>query len=172
MINITSITKQADGTWRFVWGESGTFRVILLGEEVATTTDSYYDYYSGEYESTPPPLEIVEDGEFAISERNPSYLVLQWNRVDTDPPVTHYEVEWKNGSTWTHVVTVPQADNVQVFTHISNILADETEFELRAVPINNERREGDAQRFKAFIARRPNIPSITAACSGGTLTIS
>jgi hypothetical protein len=171
MISFTNITKQSNGAWRFFWAESGTFRIVFQGKEIDTTTDSFVDVYIPSYTSTPPPIEVVADGDYAVSERNLPYMLLQWNRIDTDPPVTHYDIEWGNGASWSHVTTVAQADTVQVYTYVSNILADQTEFQMRAVPVNNERREGDAQRFTAYVVRRPNVPDLEAACSGGVLTI-
>lgn len=172
MIKITAIEKQADGSWKFTWDETAEVRVVLWGEEIETVTGGTTTFYRPEYEAAPPPLEIVRLSDFAITERNPKAVLLQWYKVASDPPVAEYEIEWWSGSEWESITSVSQSDALWVYTYLTGDLSDETSYRLRVVPVNDQRRDGDVQEFQEYIVRSLEKPQVAYAIASGTLTIS
>lgn len=173
MIDFVSITKQESDYWRFAWtGDSGaTYRIVFEGKEIDTTAAEYYDAYFPGYKNAPPDIEVVLDGEQAASERNTPRLIIQWHSVSD---ATAYRVEWLNGSAaWVLLDQIAAGAGVEVFQYRTELLTDETEYQLRIVPVNGENKQGDPQYFRQPVVRvSKQAAALDYDCTGGTLTIS
>lgn len=169
-IPFTGVTY-ADGSWTYTWASGlGTVRVVLWGTLLTTTTGNTYTYTSALYASAEdaPPVEVVLDGELAVSEYNASYLILQWYRVEC----AYYQVQFKVGSTWTDAGSIHDDPLIWIYTHITPLLEDQTVAVWRVVAFDENQRECDPLAYEYKIVRPPNPPTGAAvSCSGGTLTV-
>ncbi len=160
-----------DGVWTFTWAPAmGTVRVILWGKLLLETTDNEFEYNSALYNNPieAPPVEVVLDGELALSEDNICYLILQWHRVEC----RSYEIEYKKNSTWRSMGSVQDDSLITVQTYMTELLYDQEISEWRITAVDENKREGDPLNYSWFVVRPPNPPTgIELSCVGGTLTV-
>ena len=161
----------ADGSWTYTWAPAlGLVRVVLCGELLTTTTDNAYTYTSELFisDTDAPPIEVVLDGEQAVSERNLCFLVLQWYRVGC----VLYEIECKVGTTWRPFGSVQDDPLIGVQTFVTPVLPDQADAEWRVTAVDENKREGEPLEYEWLVVRPPDPPTgVTLECSGGTLTV-
>lgn len=161
-----------DGNWVFTWASGlGSVRVVLWGEELTTTSDNTYTYSFSMYssETEPPPIEVVADGELAVSEKNPGCLTLQWYRSAGS---AFYRIEYKQGGTWHVAGSLPDDSLVGVNSFVTPLLNDQTVAEWRVIAVDDNQRESDPLPYVWMIVRPPDPPTgVSVSCSAGTLTV-
>lgn len=170
MVNYTSV-QRINGAWHYEWAPAlGTVRIVLWGYLLEATDDNEYTYSSALYDSRTlaPPVEVVLDGEEALSEKNLCFLTLQWHRVEC----RHYEVEYKDGADWVSVGTITDDSLISIQTYRTPLLLDQTLTQWRVIARDEDKREGEPLPFELVIVRPPDQPSIPElSCESGTLTI-
>lgn len=174
-IPFTSVSFE-DGAWTYTWDADsgdGPFRVVLWGVLLDVIDENSFTYSSVMFNSDTdaPPVEVVAEGELAVSERNRCYLILQWHRVDCD----RYDVEYRqgeSGSTWSGAVSIQDDPLMEIRTYITELLEDQETIEWRVIAIDENKREGEPLNYSWKIVRPPNPPTdIELSCVGGTLTV-
>lgn len=127
----TSIIRNYDGTWKFQWSDTGNgpYRIILYGIEVDEVDEVEYDWVGNGFKAYPPPIEVIEDGEVAVSEvNNPSFLI-EWNRVED---AAGYSIERYIGSAWTRVESLDETGQA-TYSYQTPPLANDTVCQLRVL---------------------------------------
>lgn len=168
-MNLT-IANTAQGVWTFSWdAESGvSYEVWLDGVLLATVDEGEYVCSYPGYTTSPPPLEIVEEG-LAESETYPPHLLLQWRRV---PNATAYKVEESVSGTWTQRRIIMDLGE-EYFKHQTGPLEDGSTALWRVSALDNQGDAGTAVGFSVLICRNPPEPDVAMDYgSGGLLTIS
>jgi hypothetical protein len=153
MIRFTSISRTASKSWLFTWDDTGgPYRVVLFGLEIARTDSPQYVFSSmGTYMDYPPPIEVVKDGELAVTEEYPPDLVVQWYRV---PGASSYRVEEYVGGQWVFAANVVQNRNT-VFTHQTGPREDQTDIDIRVAAVNELEDIGAYQQYHKFNVTAP-----------------
>lgn len=120
-LTFTSITQQLDQTWIFKWTATNAtkYRIVLYGSELATITDTTYVPKIQGYSSFPPPIEVMENDDLALSEQFPPYLIIQWY----GEPCDYYIVEELVGTTWNVKKTINEIGS-SVYSITTPILVD------------------------------------------------
>lgn len=170
MIAFDEVTLE-NGVWYFRWSYVGAVRVVLWGVLLEETSEQEFAYTAGRLHSSvtiAPPIEVIEAGEQAPSERNLPYMILQWYRIECH----HYIIEYKPAATWLPFSTLPDISSVFIKTLITPLLPDQAEARWRVTALDENRRESTPVQFYAKIVRPPDVPSgIELACVAGTLTV-
>lgn len=107
--------------------------------EVLDTTDAPVDAFGGE-------------------------VLLQWSAVAG--AITYKVQQWVVDE-WVDKRVVVTAGE-ELFTHLTEVLDDDTEYQFRVLPINGENIEGTALGFTFTVVRRPDAPDTTAVYDDGT----
>ena len=167
-----SAVKQAEGSWLFSWtADSGdSFDIWLNGIQLATVTDDEYLCTEPDYDSEPPPLEIVEDesGTFAENELYPPFANIQWRGVDG---ATSYLVEKYAAGAWSTVATITDI-SAEYYWYRTLPLEDDTEYNYRVSAQDINGNTGTPVTFAITLARNPSPPSVTYAIdSNGDLDV-
>lgn len=170
-VQFTSITKNADRSWRFEWSGTGTWRVVLYGVELTTTTGNFYTWTGPGFTAFPPPVEVVPQGETSLTERFKPYVLIQWYR---DDGAARYLVQRSpdGSSSWATVATVQEA-GLWVYSYRSPVLDDGTHAYWQVIaesPIGNQ---SMARKFDALIVTppRPVDASVEVGYSAGEVVV-
>lgn len=173
----TSIVLNQDGQWEFTWVDDGAdeWRVVLNGTEIATVSDDdgpTYTYDLPGFEDFPPPLEVVDDGDLALSEYNPPFIIMQWYSVQ-DGEVTFYEVQEYVSGDWNQVYIISHDAGTWVFQTTSPVLDDVTIFRFQVVAVGTIEQESSGLEFTAKMVRCPILTetALTIGYDDDTLSI-
>ena len=171
MIPIQSITVgPSSGSWVFTWANlSTTYRVVLWGNTLATITTPTYIWNGQYYTSFPPPLEIVLQGEEALSEQFSPYLVMQWYG---EPTCATYQIQKYVGTVWQTVANQTEVGQ-WVYTYQSPVLADETIYKYRVLAQDNLGNSSTPQIYQKYIVTppAPPDPTLSITYAGGSIEI-
>jgi hypothetical protein len=154
---ILSVEKNEQQQWVFTWSDSGaaSYRLVLNGNLIDTTEDLEYTFALPGYDSYPPPLEVVDDGDLAMSEKNRPFLVMQWYRSEG---ATYYEVQENVSGTWTRRAVITDLGALQwVYTMRTPTLDDQTDYSFRVVAIGTVGDSDGDLNFNATIVRPPTL---------------
>ncbi len=167
-------TKLEHGGWNFTWdassssGGSAGYDIWLQGRLLSTVTEEEYECLEPDYVDTPPPLEIVVEGEAAENDLYPPFAVLQWFGVST---ASAYIVEELVGISWLLRSTVLEIGSgyyaMQTF-----LLADCTAASWRVRPVDSQGNAGTALTSTFTVVRNPDPPVVDAQYAAGIITIS
>lgn len=156
-IQFTSITKRSDSTWQFVWNDTGAsyYRVILYGVQVGQVTSENYIHQDPGWDEYPPPLEVVEEDELALSEIHRPYFRAQWYAT---PGATFYQMEeflpvhnfWRRRNRLAE-------NNLPVYTWTSARLEDETSYVYRIRSGDDIEQMSDGLTFSVFVVTPPRF---------------
>lgn len=159
MISFATITLNDDKTWKFTWADTGAdyYRIVLYGMEIGTTELLEYTHLQPGWEDFPPFIEVAEEEEQTLSERNLPYLVLQWYRSDT---ALYYEVQQLVDAEW---VTrfIQEEVGSWVYTIQTANLEDETLHQFRVYAYDLMEQQSSELEFRVFIVRVPTIDQTT-----------
>jgi hypothetical protein len=160
-----------NGAWTYTWATGlGTVRVVLWGETIDTTTENSYTLSGANVTSATaaPPLEVVVEGERAVSEENVCFLLLQWHTV----VCSRYVIERKNGATWEIYCSIQNHALGPIVSLTTPVLPDQTVAEWRVTAVDENKREGAPLNFEWKIVRPPNPVSVSElSCVSGTLAV-
>lgn len=152
-------TRQEDGSWAFTW-PAGTspYSVWLDGIRVASglTTESY-QHSDPDYIDTPPPLEVLEDGDTAENYLYPPIVRLQWRG---DQNAAGYIVEQYISDEWVRVAQVIE-DRKGYYLWTSEALTDDAVHQFRVYAVSLQGGETTPISFGIEIARNPAPPSVS-----------
>ncbi len=151
---ITAIVLQTDLSWAFYWTNTAAtyYRAILNGQEIGVASGSPYYFTLPGYKAFPPPLEIVEESNLALSEIYPANLAIQWYQVS--PKVDHYEVDLWTGSAWQLFKTVNES-GLPVYTVQPQNLKDETTNQYQVVAADAIGNSSTGLPFETYIVTPP-----------------
>lgn len=173
MIPFTSIQRDSQDQWVFTWASTGAayYRVILHGVQVDRVTDPTYTYGFDDYDEYPPPLEVVEEDDLALSEQHVPFLVMQWYRVDC----AQYMIEEWDDPDWVERYYVAET-GAAVYTLATPALPDGTFGVYRVIPMGTLEDEGEELEYNITVVCPPPdpTPELLFAYDGGSgdLTIS
>lgn len=150
-------TRNEDGSWSFAWsGGSTPWAIWLNGKQIDSVATAAYTFGADpDYETSPPPLEIVGTGDTAESSLYPPRAVIQWRGVLT---AAEYGVEQYVGGAWVEVANVSETA-AGYYTYESDALTDETTHQFRVKAYRADGVSGAAITFSLFCARNPAPPS-------------
>ncbi len=154
MIAITSIIKQPDNSWRFQWtgaDPSGPYKVVLSGEVLTITSHNTFTYDGVGYFDYPPPLEIVLATDFADTENNPPFVLIQWY---TDEFAANYEVQLYVTPIWSPIFDIAEIGS-QVYTYSTGLLVDGVYNRYQVVAYNSVE---DASSGREYIVNMVTCP--------------
>jgi hypothetical protein len=161
MIQFTSIIRSTDGSWTFNWNATtGSYRIVLWGEELATVSVTSYNYRNPTYKDFPPPLEVVDYG-LALSEENEPYLVMQWYG---EPQASNYLIQQSkdNGATWGNIGSLEE-NGQWIYTFRTGILVDRTKYQYRVIAVDNVDNQSPARYYTKYIVCPPIPPDSTVS---------
>lgn len=152
---LTSVVRGDGLVWSFTWADTGadSYRIIIRGFLVAVVTSPTYIYNLPGYESSPPPIEVVEEGQLALSEIDRPFLVLQWWPVDCG----FYEVAEYINTAWVRQAIVIENRNA-LYSIQTPFLTDETLYQFRVNAVSSVQGRSDPIDFKEFIVTPPQPP--------------
>lgn len=162
-------TRQADRSWLFTWTAVAgvTYRLVLHGTQVGTSTSGSYVWRGGEYQTTPPPLEVVPEGEKALSETHPPRLLVQWYRV---AEADYYTVEQYLNAAWTEVARVDESGD-QVYNHLTPAALDGEVVQVRVKAYDSVGAVSSPRAFTKTIVTPPRPPSVGVTYAAGTISV-
>lgn len=169
MIQFLTITQNLDSTWVFTWADTGasSYRVVLNGELLATTSQLTYTFTRFGYPSSPPLVEVVPSGELAQSELYPATFPIQWYWLG----VSYYSVKQLIGGVWTEVGQVLD-DGSWVFTfQPRGLLVDETDYNFQVTAINSVNLESLPRQYDISVVTSPVPPTVTIEYDQGAHAI-
>lgn len=154
MISFTSITRQNSG-WLFTWQPTGAnyYRVVLQGEEIGQTIASSYSFSRPEWAGYPPPLEVVEEDELALSEKYSPFRILQWYRSQG---AILYPIEEEVDAGWEARSSVHQTVD-WVYTFKTPRLRDQVFYTFRVRALDDIQQYSGALIFDDLIVTTPDF---------------
>lgn len=153
--------------YRLTWASdlpSPTFYLYVDGELVLTTAATSADVagivgvvYDVFDDPTPPAAGF------------PATMTLAWHAA---AGAATYRVERLVGASWTAVATIT-AGELDYFTYVTDVLADDTVHSFRVVPVSQAGNDGTPATFTALMVRHPDVPVVDYAydADDGTVTI-
>jgi hypothetical protein len=170
MIQFTSIVKQSSGSWLFSWNSTGatTYRVVLYGQQIATTTTNSYAWEGQGYNTFPPPLEVV-DTDFAQSELYLPFLVVQWY---SEPGADSYLIQQNVAGNWITVGSQFE-EGSWVYTYQTPTLIDERPYQYQVIAVDSLGNQATPRQYNVFIVTPPTPPDgqVQVTYSNPALTI-
>jgi len=169
LISITGVDRSSNGVWRYSWSAvpgSDYYRVILFGQELAQTTQTYYDYAHPVIQDDPPPIEVVSESDKALSEVNRCFFCVQWYGVSCH----HYSLHEYVGGEWVERQQIDETGN-WLYTMTSPLLSDDTEYRFRIVAVSDEGQNSTPVEFKFKVVRPPTPVKRTVAWDSGSSSI-
>lgn len=153
-----TVVRRDDGGWDFTWTPgTSPYSIWLDGRLKTTVIDEAYSFTDPGYEDSPPPLEIVSDGDVAENSLFPPFLTLQWQRVAA---AEAYIIERYNGATWEEVGEVTQTSNTYL-QWVSPALEDGTTVQYRVKAVDLRGNAGTPITFSIEVCRNPAPPEVT-----------
>jgi len=159
MIQFTSIVQFQPGQWRFDWVDTAAtyYRVVLNGQVIEESVlNNYYLSTVPGFSQLPPPLEVVEETELALTEQYPLSITFQW--YATSSGAYDYVIQQKVLGVWT-TKNVLLATGRWVYTVTTPFLEDQSTAEWRVLARNSIGDLSDPLAFKRHIVRPPNQPT-------------
>lgn len=169
MINPT-VSRMNNGGWLFTW-DPGTppYSIWLDGLQLEDDlTDEEFEFNRPGYDSAPPDLEILNDGDASESEASPPFAFLQWRGITS---ISGYVVEQFIGAVWTRVQTITEQGR-GYYSWRSRPLPDgvSTQFRVKALSLTGN--AGAAIPFTMETVRNPAAPLVSLAVVAGDLVVS
>lgn len=168
-ITFTDVRQTSDRSWVFTWADTGAdvYRVVLFGVLVGTTSRLTWVWDGNGFLNSPPPLEVVEDGELALSELYPPYLAVQWYQ---EPGAESYTVEEYRSSSWAEVASIDE-QGTWVYSYVTQTLTDGYLEKLRVTAYDDLGNPSAPEGFTMTVLTAPPVPSVTVSYSGGNAVI-
>lgn len=157
MIAFTGITLNADGSWAFTWANDSAayWRVVLAGAVIASNlTTPSYTWIGPGYPEFPPPLEVVDTTNLALSEQYSSIFTLQWYAV---PNAAYYQVQQYTGGVWNTIATISDLSQ-WVYTYSTPVLVDGTTYQLRVAACDALGDQGTPRQYTRLVVCPPATP--------------
>lgn len=169
-VPFTSIVQQGDTTWTFSWATTSavSYRIVLFGQQIDTTTTNSYNFSFPGYEKYPPPLEIMADNQVALSEQFQPFLTMQWYGETCD----YFSVSEFVSSVWNMVNTVME-NGTTVYTVQTPLLNDGETHQYGIAAVTNEV-PSTMQQYLITVVTPPDWVdgSVSFSYSGGNLIVS
>lgn len=169
-VAFTSIVRNSDRSWTFSWSGSGTWHVVLYGILLATTEENSYRINLQEFADYPPPLEVVDEDDLALSEQHKPYVLVQWYREDG---AARYHVQHSTDGVSYATIATTQESGQWVYTYHSPILDDGSTHYWKVIAESIIGNQSTARQYNASIISppRPVDSEITIAYSAGNIVV-
>lgn len=147
--------KNADQSWTFSWTDTGAsfYQIVLSGKEIAVVVGLTWTYQSIGFQSYPPPIEIAQENQLALSEAYKPYVLIQWYREDC----SYYKVQKNTADGWITVSTLQESGS-WVYSYVSQTLEDETTHEFRVIAVDETAGESEPRLYRISMVRPPDSP--------------
>lgn len=170
--SITSITKPAPYSWKFVWTGTSPYYVIRKGVLVfppsTTRTEWIFDH---DDDQEPPVVEVYDSTQVSTASvqlTNPPYGMLQWWHAENAAYyLVQKEVTDGAATYWVNVPPLIIDLGVGYYQYETPALSDETTTSYRVVAVD----QNGAQNLVEFdipMVRNPDPPRITISYDAGT----
>lgn len=157
-IAITSITVNRLGNWTFSWAflPLTTYRVVLYGTLLATSSVATYTYTGNDYPNFPPPIEVTISPDLALSELFSPLMYLQWYG---EPAVDHYDIEQSldSGVTWNLIDTI-QESGQWIYTYQTTVQVDEQTYFYQVTAVDSIGNRSEPQQYLRYTVTPPVPP--------------
>lgn len=151
----SDIKLQSNGSWLFTWDYTDSvagYRIVLFGDQLLDkiTIGRYlYRQTSNFFRDYPPPLELVVQDGFALSELYYPYIQVQWyNGNVPNAQVSYYQLQQKSPETDNAWIDGEQIieDGSFLYSHKSPLMIDGETFWFRVISVGE------------FGEQSPNLP--------------
>lgn len=158
------------GVWVFTWTTytGVSYEVWLDGILLDTVTTGTYTYNVGDYETTPPSLEIhYVSVDKAENSAYPPYAIIQWRGLTG---AAGYVVERYISDVWTVVRNLTERA-AGWYAYATAVLDDDTDVQFRVKALDSKGTEGTPITTTVHLIRNPTPPTVTFTVTGGNLVM-
>jgi len=159
----STVIQNADGSWTFTWA-AGTspYQVWLDGVLLLSNiTDLTYTYALAGYESTPPPIEILNDGDAIENSLYSPILLLQWRGLVN---AKAYSIERYVSGVWVPSGTASE-NGSGYYQFQTPALTEASEAQWRVTAVDQYGNTGTPLTFTKVIVRNPAPPAVDISYS-------
>lgn len=169
---ITSITRIAPLTWKFVWSGTAPYYVVRNGVLIFSAATERTEWlFENDDNEEPPAIEVYDSTQVATALSqiaNPPYGLLQWWHASS---AAYYLVqkEVTDGAA-TYWKTVPPLVidlGVGYYQYDTGVLDDETTTTFRVMAVDEQGGQNPIE-FDIPMVRNPDPPSISISYSAST----
>lgn len=175
---ITSITKAAPYTWKFVWTGTAPYYLLNKGVPVFSSATSRTEWlFDHDDNEEPPAIEVYDSTQTdaALAQiLNPPYGLLQWwHAVNAAYYIVQEEVTEGATTSWVNRPPLIRDIGVGYYQYATAVLDDETTATFRVLAVDEQGNQNTVE-FDIPMVRNPDPPRINISYSStsGQITVS